>query len=67
VVTDIGQPVMASLAAYLHGRFVPTMRLLRRTHSPLEDALYGVVEVGYRKDIVRWTGHRTLKEGWSDG
>jgi hypothetical protein len=49
VVTDIGEPVMASLAAYLHGRFVPTMRLLRRTHSPLEDALYGVVEVGYRQ------------------
>lgn len=49
VVTDIGEPVMASLAAYLHGRFVPTMRLLRRTHSPLEDALYGVVEVGYPK------------------
>jgi hypothetical protein len=63
VVSDIGEPMTASLAAYLHGQFVPTMRLLRRTHSPLEDALYGVVEVGYRKDIVRWTGHRSLKEG----
>lgn len=63
VVADIGEPVTASLAAYLHGRFVPAMRLLRRAHSPLEDALYEVVEVGYRRDILRWTGHRSLKEG----
>jgi hypothetical protein len=63
VVADIGEPLTASLVAYLHGWFVPAMRLLRRAHSPLEDALYGVVEVGYRKDILRWNGHKSLKEG----
>jgi TIR domain len=63
VVADIGEPMTATLVAYLHGCFVPAMRLLRRAHSPLEDALYGVVDVGYRKDILRWNGRTALKDG----
>jgi hypothetical protein len=58
VVTDIAQPITAPIASYLHGQFVPTMRL-RYQSSPgqtshAEETMYGSSEVGYVKDIVRW-------------
>lgn len=59
VVTDVAEPSTAPLASYLHGQFVPTMRLRHQTSpdqlSPAELAMFGSWEVGYVKDIVRWS------------
>jgi TIR domain-containing protein len=68
VLTDVGHLGRSSgVAAYLHGSFVPTMRLLH-TARELDladslDFLYGGIEVGYRKDIISWSGARSLEEG----
>lgn len=61
-VTDVGH---REAAAYLHGAFVPTMRLLRTSDEPggAPDFLYGGVEVGYGEDLVGWSGKRSLEEG----
>jgi len=68
VIADVGDHKASSLVAYMHGRFIPTIRLLKvppagRSHSDMEHVLYGGVEVGYSKDIVRWTDVRELEEG----
>jgi hypothetical protein len=68
IVTDVGAAAAdTGLAAYLHGQFIPTLRLSRQAaadpggtapapeRSALEAFLYGAHEVGYLKDIVRWT------------
>jgi hypothetical protein len=67
-VTDVGHLSQArGAAAYLHGAFVPTMRLLRSTDeadpSDAVEFLYGGVEVGYAEDIVAWSDRRSLREG----
>jgi hypothetical protein len=71
VVVDVVDATAATgLVAYLHGRFVPSLRLLR-TAGPgpptgrlqLVEALYGAYEVGYRKDIVEWHDGATLRAG----
>jgi hypothetical protein len=63
-VADVGH---RSAAAYLHGAFVPTMRLMRTSQQPGRDEeigfLYGGVEVGYVEDIVTWSSRRSLEEG----
>jgi hypothetical protein len=62
IVADVGAESMATgVTGFLHGAFVPTMRLMR-VDSPKEaeprlmpeSALYGGVEVGYWKDVARW-------------
>jgi hypothetical protein len=68
VIADVGDHKASSLVAYMHGQFIPTIRLLKvppagRSHSDMEHVLYGGVEVGYSKDIVRWTDVRELEEG----
>jgi hypothetical protein len=71
VVVDLGDAAAATgIVAYLHGRFVPSLRLLRTvtSGSPAEGlqliaALYGAHEVGYRKDIVAWCDDATLQAG----
>jgi TIR domain len=71
VIADIGDDdVGMSLLAYLHGAFVPTMRLWRVEDplSPLPTfarTLYGWTEVGYEKDILRWNDPQTLLDGLS--
>jgi TIR domain len=73
IITDIGdEPASAAIAAYVHGRFIPTMRLKRippdaETDEPsvLERTLFGGVEVGYRKDILRWRTGEELSSGFS--
>jgi hypothetical protein len=65
VVTEVGEAAAATgLAAYLHGQFVPTLRLSRQAanepgsgehSSSLEAHLYGAHQVGYPKDIIHWT------------
>jgi hypothetical protein len=66
--TDVGQLGGApAAAAYLHGSFVPTMRLLRTGHEPAQadvvEFLYRGVDVGYVEDIVSWSNRRALEEG----
>jgi hypothetical protein len=57
VIIDIGAEVCASgLPAFLHGYFVPQMRLLRtgarHPRSPLETTILAAFDVGYPKDIL---------------
>lgn len=71
VVADVGVAAAnTGIAGYLHGQFIPTLRLARQTDStsgdpsapgidapartPRADSLYGGHEVGYPKDIVTW-------------
>jgi hypothetical protein len=71
VITDLGEDMAGTgLPAYLHGQFVPTVRLRRasselETSSPsrMETALFGDIEVGYRKDVVVWNDDLTLEAG----
>jgi hypothetical protein len=63
VVTDVGPSGATSgLAGYLHGQFVPTLRLAHQAGpdaaawtASLQASLYGGHEVGYPKDIVSWS------------
>lgn len=58
IITDTGDPTAAfGIAAFLHGRFYPTIRLLaipKKNASGMESCLFGAAEVGYPKDIIRW-------------
>jgi TIR domain len=73
VVTDVGPAAAASgLAGYLHGQFVPTLRLARQVGADaaafaksLQASLYGGHEVGYPKDIVSWTAADDLLPAFS--
>ena len=66
-IVDIGEETCAGgLPAFLHGYFIPQMRMLRVTsgdaaiRSPLERTLLASFDVGYPKDIVRWADDQTL-------
>jgi hypothetical protein len=70
MVVDVGAANLATgMIGYLHGAFVPCMRLMRQEEGasePPPPALYDGVDVGYRKDILRWTDLKTLEEGFRD-
>ena len=69
IVVDIGGASAASgIVGYLHGRFIPMLRLMKvpagipvDMSTPLIDTLFGGYEVGYPKDIVRWNDEETLQ------
>jgi hypothetical protein len=79
IVADIGAASAASgIVGYLHGRFIPMVRLMqippgtvsdggspspgdKRFSSSLVETLFGAYEVGYPKDIVRWSDEGTLQ------
>jgi hypothetical protein len=71
VLADLGsESAQTGIPAYLHGQFVPMMRVRRLSASEsetgltaLEESLYGGVEVGYRKDILRWRTGEHLRDG----
>jgi hypothetical protein len=71
VMVDLSDHLAASFVGHLHGAFVPTMRLLQGSpgasepHPPIEEVLYRSVEVGYRKDILRWQDAESLEDGLS--
>lgn len=62
IIADIGETAMNSgIVGYLHGRFVPTLRLLKGVTSTKKvltrqsyRGLYGGTEVGYPNDIISW-------------
>jgi hypothetical protein len=71
IVIDVAPTSVATgVVGYLHGAFKPSVRLC---HIQSQDevtetglsgsALYSGVEVGYRKDIVRWWNMDTLVSG----
>lgn len=70
VIVDTGDEMAKTgIPAYLHGQFVPMLRMRRfpadqvePQPSALEKTLYGDIEVGYNKDIVAWNNHDSLKE-----
>lgn len=69
VIVDTGDELAKTgIPAYLHGQFIPMLRMRRfpadqaeTLPSALEQTLYGDIEVGYNKDIVAWNNHETLK------
>lgn len=75
IVVDVGKTAaLSGIVGYLHGRFVPMMRLMQVSaepasvaSTPLADSLFGRYEVGYPKDIVRWSdeGFRRRLSGGS--
>ena len=70
LVVDIGQTTMSSgIVGYLHGRFIPALRLIKTgtSHKQVHNQkayrpLFGGIEVGYPKDIVIWDDIKTLKD-----
>ena len=72
LVADVGAASAdTGLIAYLHGQCLPTLRLSRQmadpagapaAASPLETTLYGAHQVGYPKDVIRWTTTAQLSE-----
>lgn len=66
-VADIGEKALsAGISPFLHGRFLPTLRMLDArdaARSPIEKTLFGAFEVGYCEDILTWTDEESLREG----
>ena len=69
LVVDIGAAVAATgLVGFLQGQFVPMLRLRHlpsraEPSTEIERCLFGGVEVGYAKDILRWTSISELRDG----
>lgn len=70
ILVDVGQVSAASgIIGYLHGRFIPMMRLLQVSPDASREArcnlqtetLFSAYEVGYSKDIIRWSDEATLQ------
>lgn len=65
-VTDIGDWPPGGLVPYMHGRFVPTLRLRRAAegqgNGALERALFGDIKVGYVEDVVTWERPTELEQ-----
>jgi TIR domain len=69
ILVDVGVESMSSgVVGFLHGAFIPTIRLMRvkdpedaKPRMIPESSLYGGVEVGYWKDIARWWDANSLK------
>jgi hypothetical protein len=65
-ILDIGQERSRWLAYYLHGSFVPLLRLRcvpEGGSATTEPFLFNAFEVGYPKDIVVWTQEDELRKG----
>jgi len=68
IIVDVGDAgATTGIVGYLHGRFIPSLRLHRVARpgwrSQLVESLYGAYEVGYRKDIVEWSDDVSLRAG----
>lgn len=66
-IVDHGGPLAKSgLPSYLHGRFIPMIRVQQISESAdggndeLERFLFNGLEVGYKKDKISWDGKETL-------
>jgi hypothetical protein len=69
LVIDVGPAVAATgLVGFCQAQFVPMLRLRRvasagEPPTEVERCLFGGVEVGYAKDVLRWTSIDELGEG----
>jgi hypothetical protein len=70
VVLDSSDPASNALLGFLHGWFIPTLRIRHgnsdgsgRAPSQTEDVLYGALEVGYQKEVVLWRTEDDLLTG----
>ncbi len=71
VITDLGEEMIATgMPAYLHGQFVPLLRLKHvsatsdgAAQSAFESSLFGGVSVGYQKNLLLWQDATSLAEG----
>jgi TIR domain len=66
VIVDASDPAAEGAAAFLHGQFIPVLRVSREptnAPSPVEEVLFGALEVGYRKDVTRWHTEGELSDG----
>jgi hypothetical protein len=74
MIIDVGEAsVRTGIVGYLHGRFIPSMRLLQTSESapsgdltPAMRTLFGAHDVGYPKDILRWNDSKSLLSGARD-
>jgi TIR domain len=74
MIIDVGpSSIQTGVVGYLHGRFIPSMRLLQTDEptgkidlAPATRTLYGAHEVGYPKDILRWNDDEALRQGVRD-
>ena len=66
VITDVTDPAIEAMTAFLHGQFVPVLRTRRRAGqapaSATEDVLFGDLSVGYRKDVTLWSTRAELRD-----
>ena len=71
MIVDVGEAMASTgLPGYLHGQFIPTMRIRQTlgvsevpTPSLFEQVMFGGVEVGYAKDIIGWHDRDELVSG----
>ncbi|MEV5931083.1 toll/interleukin-1 receptor domain-containing protein [Streptomyces cellulosae] len=67
VVIDLDDAACRLVAAFTHGQFIPTLPITSDAAVqelgpalPDEETLYGDVEIGHRKAIIRWTDPQSL-------
>jgi len=73
VIIDTSTTQAQALLAFLHGHFIPTLRVRQQSeegpqapsHSTTEEMLYGAFEVGYNKDLITWPDAGSLLDGLS--
>ena len=71
MVIDTSTPRAEALLPFLHGHFIPTLRVRRQSgdspgetvQSTIDQGLYGAFEVGYRKDVIHWADMSSLLDG----
>jgi hypothetical protein len=71
MIVDVGETSAATgVPAYIHGRFIPSLRLLRESTKaradllpPMLFSLFGAQQVGYPKDVVTWRDEASLEMG----
>ena len=67
IIADVTDPAIEAITAFLHGMFVPILRVRRASDevdpTAIEDVLFGDLTVGYRKDVTRWASEADLREG----
>lgn len=66
IIDHEGSITATGLPAYLHGRFIPMIRLrhIKDNASPedeaLDEFLFSGVEVGYKKNLIKWQEEQSL-------
>lgn len=68
IIDHSGNVANSGIPAFIHGRFIPMIRIKRINSLSVEPELnlniflYGGVEVGYNKDLIQWSNNDSLIE-----